>query len=135
MTHGHIVLWHDGTGRDRRFSLWDLLQIVVLHRLREPFNVQAGTAAHIAREVVDAYAARADRDLAEIWAGRRIDDTDYRPMYGLTRDEDRQLRATNQGEAPDDTVMIIIPVGLLARSLFANSKIILGQRPTAGSDD
>jgi hypothetical protein len=100
-----------------------MLQIVVLHRLREPFNVQAGTAAHIAREAVDVYAPRADSDMAEIWSGRPIGETTYRPSYGLTRGDDGQLRATRRGGDTDgESVMVIIPVGLLARNLLRRGR-------------
>jgi hypothetical protein len=124
MTHGHIVPSLDASGRDRRFSLWDMLQIVVLQRLREPFNVQAGTAAYIAREVVNTYAHRADQDMAEIVKGTANGATDYRPTYGLARDDSGQLRAAERDDADGDTISIVLPVGNWARSLFAEAKIL-----------
>jgi hypothetical protein len=127
MVHGHIAPSLDAQGRDRRFSLWDMLEIVVMHRLRDPFNVQAKTAAHLARDFVNTYSARADRDMADIEMGRPIGETDYRPATSLRRDDNGELRAFRESESLIDDVMIVVPVGLLARNLFAKAKALREQ--------
>ena len=125
MRAGTIIPALDLPGEDRRFSLENLLQIEILSRLRDRFKVQAGTAGFIAAEAVRDYLPRADRDLIEVWGGGAIGATDYRPTYGLTRGDDGDLRAAQRGDIEEDDVMIVIPVGLLARGLFAKAKAVV----------
>jgi hypothetical protein len=128
MVHGHVTPSADAARRDRRFSLADMLQIVLLRRLRDPINVQAATAAFIATEAVNNYAPHADADLVDIWQGGELGATSYRPAYELTKDANGELRATERGDRAHDGVMIVLPVGLLARGLFAKAKLIIDAR-------
>jgi hypothetical protein len=125
MTHGHITPSGGDSGRKRRFSLENHLTIALLQRLRETFNVQAATAAFIAVEATRDYVPMAEADMLDIWAGGDIGATTYRPTYSLTRDENGVLRAAERDDVKLDDVMLVLPVGLIARALFAKAKLIM----------
>ena len=123
ITHGHIAPG-EGKGRERRFSLRQLLTIAILDRLRSNFNVQAATASFIAHRMAEDYEPQASGDLQSIWAGGAISATSYRPTYELLRGDDGELRAFERDDNPADGTMIIVPVGLMARGLFAKVKAL-----------
>lgn len=132
MNHGHVRASGEAARRDRRFSIEDMLRIVLMSRLREAFKVEAATAGYIAADATLNYGPRAENDLREVWQGGAIGATDYRPTYGLSVGADGEKRAAQRDDHPEDGIMIIIPVGLIARSLFAKAKIYMDE--TAATD-
>lgn len=121
LTHGHIPQGANW-GRERRFCFADLLTIKLVEVLRSRFKVQVATASFLAHKMVEDYAPRFPQDCEEIYAGKGIGATSYRPAYDLVKKQDGSLEAVTGEQISDDSMMIVVPVGIFARGIIWSEK-------------
>lgn len=71
MRAGHVVPAQNEAGRNRRFSIADLLRIETINHLRTVLKMQIDMAAQLSAAAIDCYRERASEDAKAIAADRR----------------------------------------------------------------
>ena len=129
MRFGHVVPALDLPGKDRRFSLADLVRVEVIWTLREVFQLKVEVAAEIATRAVDEYSYRAIGDAkAVIFEDLAPGRSSYRSQFSLMRMPDGALRIVAAGDVPAELgVDLIVPVGLCANYCFSRLKPVVEQ--------
>ena len=115
-----------GAGRDRRFSFSHVLQIELLLLLRDTFKVQPSVAKLVALASTSEYGVRQFRsDCMDMLArDGRVGATAYRLQFEMLRNQTGELIQSDGAEPSVDGVTIMLPVGLLARSVLEKVRAI-----------
>lgn len=121
MRAGHLRPALDEDGRERRFSLRNLVEVDSLYHLRRVFNLQIGIASHLANAGLDQYAPQAMTEFCSIAQYRKKPgEAALRIQYTLIRTPDGELRLYEPGDAPSELgVDVIFPLGLTAALAFS----------------
>lgn len=110
-------------GNRRMFSFLDLLKIDLIHMLQRNFKAEIHVSAHIAGEAAKQYLDWIELDREEIqrrperWHSPHPDRGDAH--ISLARDKNGGLRAVERGDLEVDSVMVVLPVRIIARRLLA----------------
>ena len=127
LRHGHLVL--TGEKKNRRLSPNNLIQAELIYSLANTFKVPPAVGKVIADEALAEYRAHADADILDIWQGSHFasapDGNAGRTTLSLLRDASGSLRAWEPTDKAEDEVMIVLPVRLIARSVFAKMKVLM----------
>lgn len=120
LRYKHVIPALNLPGRDRRFSLADLVRIDVIWLLRELFKLKVEVASEIAKHAVEAYAPRAMESARAIISEKiHPASAEYRWQFSMMRMPDGELRMVKPGDVPAELgVDLIVPVGLAASYCF-----------------
>lgn len=109
-------------GKVREFNFRHLLKIEVLSLLTQQFRVAVGAAAEVADTAIAAYDVSGDMaaDVLDVLvAGAKPAAIADRKVIELVRGDDGELRVQQPGDADLDTVGLVLPLRLIARTLAA----------------
>jgi hypothetical protein len=127
LRHGHLVA--NGEKKKRRFSPNNLIQAELIYSLANTFKVPPSIGRDIADNAIAEYRHIADVDILDVWQGSHFgsvpDGDPGRTTLSLVRDASGSLRAWEPTDKAEDEVMIVLPVRLIARSVFAKMKVLM----------
>ena len=120
-------------GKRRKYSVAGVVEAELMYHLAYVLKVPPSIGKFVAELALAEYRDRYfNVDLLDIWSGTEFTDLPHPEDGGTTFEMARTpggvLRGAQQGDAPQDSVVITIPTRLLARSVFAKMKIFMDAR-------